>query len=231
VPSTVGIVASGQNFPLSLNPVLWLDAADTTTIIESGGSVSQWNDKSGNGYNVTQSNATNQPTTGTATINGLNVLVFDGSNDSMTNTAIPSTSQPYTYVIVAQESSAMTAVKALLNAVGSPFLALFLNGTSPNRTVSVAATAFVTGPIVTPANVNAYFMSGNGASSLLGTSAGLNSVTISGNRAAGVRVGTNAGANGEFFSGSVAEVLYFDKLLTTQERTDLFVYLNAKWGI
>jgi hypothetical protein len=41
------------------------------------GSVSQWDDKSGNARHVTQGTAAAQPTTGAATINGLNVLDFD----------------------------------------------------------------------------------------------------------------------------------------------------------
>lgn len=72
-------VASWMNFnPLSLTPVVWFDASDSTTITESGGAVSQWDDKSGNGINLTQATAANQPTTGTRTQNGLNVLDFNG---------------------------------------------------------------------------------------------------------------------------------------------------------
>lgn len=66
--------------PLSLSPALWLDASDAATITSSGGKVSQWNDKSGNGRNVTQATSAAQPSTGTATQNGRNVLVFDGSD-------------------------------------------------------------------------------------------------------------------------------------------------------
>ena len=39
---------------------LWLDGADTSTIITSTG-VSQWNDKSGNAYNLTQGSSGSQP--------------------------------------------------------------------------------------------------------------------------------------------------------------------------
>lgn len=66
--------------PLSLSPALWLDASDTATITSSGGSVSQWDDKSGNNHHVTQSTAGAKPTTGSATQNGLNVLSFDGGD-------------------------------------------------------------------------------------------------------------------------------------------------------
>jgi hypothetical protein len=60
--------------------VLWFDAADLSTITASSGAVSQWNDRSGNGYNVTQGTAVNRPTTGSATLNGLNVISFDGGD-------------------------------------------------------------------------------------------------------------------------------------------------------
>lgn len=61
--------------------VLWLDASDTDTITESGGAVSQWDDKSGNNNDVTES--TNKPTTGSRTVGPLNAIDFDGSNDEL----------------------------------------------------------------------------------------------------------------------------------------------------
>ena len=42
--------------------VLWLDAADTSSMTMNGSTVSQWNDKSGRGFNMTQPTAGNQPT-------------------------------------------------------------------------------------------------------------------------------------------------------------------------
>jgi hypothetical protein len=47
---------------------LWLDAADATTFTTSGGVISQWNDKSGRGYNVTQGTSSNQPTYSTSMV-------------------------------------------------------------------------------------------------------------------------------------------------------------------
>jgi hypothetical protein len=48
--------------PLNVNPVLWLDGADANSITESGGNVSQWNDKSGTGNHAVQTVGSNQPT-------------------------------------------------------------------------------------------------------------------------------------------------------------------------
>ena len=60
----------------------WLDAKDSSTITESGGNVSQWNDKSGNGYNVTQGTAGFQPKLSTLA-SGETAILFDGSDDNM----------------------------------------------------------------------------------------------------------------------------------------------------
>ena len=63
--------------PTAVDTKLWLDASDASTITDSGGSVSQWDDKSGNSANATQGTGSKQPTTGTRTLNGLNVIDFD----------------------------------------------------------------------------------------------------------------------------------------------------------
>lgn len=41
---------------------LWLDASDSTSVVLSGSNVTQWNDKSGNGNNATQTTANSRPT-------------------------------------------------------------------------------------------------------------------------------------------------------------------------
>lgn len=83
-----GIIASSM-LGAPTEPVagytLWLDATDAATITSSGGDVSQWSDKSANARAFTQSTATAKPKTGTRTINGLNTIDFDGTNDFMTD--------------------------------------------------------------------------------------------------------------------------------------------------
>ena len=93
MPLIPGILASAL-ISKTLAPVagynLWLDAADASTFTYSSGSVvSQWTDKSANGYTFTQSTVANQPTR-TGTQNGKSTLVFDGSNDVLASTAASS---------------------------------------------------------------------------------------------------------------------------------------------
>jgi hypothetical protein len=62
----------------------WYDASDDTTIVSSGGLVSQWNDKSGNDHHLTQSIESDRPSTNTHHINSKNVLYFN--NDMLWTT-------------------------------------------------------------------------------------------------------------------------------------------------
>ncbi|MDB3957927.1 hypothetical protein N9408_03345, partial [Opitutales bacterium] len=68
--------------PNVFSPVLWLDANDSSTLIESGGAVSAWQDKSGNDYHFTQ-NVDNSkcPLYSATSLNGMPSITFDGSND------------------------------------------------------------------------------------------------------------------------------------------------------
>lgn len=59
--------------------VLWLDATDQNTIVRSGTSVSQWSDKSGQGYDFTQAATLNQPTYSSSGLGNRGSIVFDGS--------------------------------------------------------------------------------------------------------------------------------------------------------
>jgi len=74
--------ASGSG-PKSVSGLLaWFDAGDSSTLTLNGSAVSQWNDKSGNGYSVSQPTSNNQPAL-TGTVLGRPTIDFDGSNDCL----------------------------------------------------------------------------------------------------------------------------------------------------
>lgn len=64
--------------PSQIPTLFWYDASDTSTITATGNIISQVNDKSGNGYNLTVKGGQTGPSTGTRTLNGLNVIEYDG---------------------------------------------------------------------------------------------------------------------------------------------------------
>lgn len=63
--------------PILDGVLAWYDASDASTITDTAGAVSRWNDKSGNGHDITDISAT----TGTRTLNGRNALDFNGSSN------------------------------------------------------------------------------------------------------------------------------------------------------
>lgn len=67
--------------PANMTTLAWYDADDATTITESSGAVSQWDDKSGNARHISQLSAGLKPTYTTGQI------AFDGTNDYLFNTS------------------------------------------------------------------------------------------------------------------------------------------------
>ena len=127
--------------PRVLDPLLWLDASDISTITVSGSGVSEWRDKSGWGQDFSQSTDAQRP--GLTTAEGLRALLFDGSNDKLT--AI-STARNYQY----------------------PFTALFLASTSTltNTGYNCLFDSYQDGAGAKPGN--SFFIKSNGKSAYYG---------------------------------------------------------------
>lgn len=65
--------------PANITTHRWYDGLDASTITETGGLISQWDDKTGNGQNCVQTTGASQPSVGT--LNGLAAIEFDGVSD------------------------------------------------------------------------------------------------------------------------------------------------------
>jgi hypothetical protein len=77
--------------PSEITTAFWGDASDASTVITSGGFLSQWNDKSGNARHATQAVGSSQPAYTLNGQNNLNCLTLDGSNDWL---ALPNSVAP-----------------------------------------------------------------------------------------------------------------------------------------
>jgi len=71
--------------PSEIPTLAWWDASDASTIQHTSNSVTQWNDKSGNGVNLTVPSANAAPTINTRTLNNLNVMEYAGTNSGFRN--------------------------------------------------------------------------------------------------------------------------------------------------
>lgn len=64
--------------PAEIDTEQWQDASDADTIVDVGGYVAQWDDLSGNDNYLMNNSGSTQPRTGVRTINGKNVISFEG---------------------------------------------------------------------------------------------------------------------------------------------------------
>ena len=97
--------------PSMIQTALWLDANDSSTVAQSGGLVSQWNDKSGNRRNATAS-STARPTYGATSFNSRPGLTFDGAANVLRADALATIAQgndsPFSTVAVFNAASGST---------------------------------------------------------------------------------------------------------------------------
>jgi hypothetical protein len=220
-----------------ISTALWLDAADATTVTTVSGAVSQWNDKSGNARNVSQSTAGNRPTYTATGLNGKAVLTFDGSNDSLLNSSVglPLGASARSLYVVYQPNR-LTGVNAIcgqgtslasgnlyyiqFRSQGDPYFAGFLrdvsNGTSfpfDNTNPKIAEAIF------------------NGSAlSLYSTGNLVASQTLSLNTIGdSFYVGNNP--NNEPMGGTVAEIVVTASASSTLDRQRIEGYLAHKWGL
>jgi hypothetical protein len=212
--------------PLDLSPTMWFDASDTSTITESGGAVSQWADKSGNGHDLTQGTGANQPTTGTRTINSRNVVDFDGVSDRMVSGSLsPTLTQPNTIFAVFVPDA--TSSQYLFDAIGGANRNALLfdtgyrpfAGVLPARTGAVLTVPQITRTVFDGTSSSLHI---DGASAFAGD-AGTNSFES-------MTLGSRYDGTGSI-DGAVAEVIVVDGALTAQQISDTETYLAHKWGI
>lgn len=112
--------ATGFN-PKSISGlVAWFDADDVSTFTLNGTAVSEWRDKSGNGYSVSQGTANNQPER-TGTIQGRACLDFDGTNDylSSDNTGLSAAMNGDKSITAFVVGEMHTAAEHAINIVGT----------------------------------------------------------------------------------------------------------------
>ena len=223
---------------------LWLDSADTSTIVQSGGLVSSWNDKSGNGYNATQSTSSNQPRW-TNTTAGVS---FDGITQALSNTSVSISLGEHTVFIV--QSQAITQTNARFFCMGPDYTSSdtgsnsIYYGGGGNACWAYGLTGYYAQPfgVTNPwpkaiySDVYSYNSSGyggtlylNGTSTgnagIVGHNWGTNSVVYT------VGSGYSASQLNNFFNGNIYEILVYSVKLSTFNRQIVEGYLAWKWGL
>lgn len=212
----------------------WFDASDASTLFQSSGGspaaadgdpVGYWADKSGTGGHASQGSGTNKPTLKLAIKNSLNVLRFDGVNDWMA-LATNIQSNPSTLFAVFQHFSPASYSTIIgCEPYGDPYFGMQYYGV--NQKLYSYYTRLTTATLAgntwfaysTDSSVS-FFRNGSadGTAAVLATSNGFSRIGC-------VQDGTFP------FSGDIAEIICFNRVLNSTERGQIFSFLNSKWGV
>lgn len=113
---------------------LWLDAADSSTVITSGSNVTAWNDKSGNGKNMISNASFQRPIYSANSLNGNNSILFfrnaANSFSILENTSFNFVTASWTYFTVLRRNAANTTFQRFLS------MASNINGADNNNAAS-----------------------------------------------------------------------------------------------
>lgn len=213
---------------------LWLDAADSSSITITSGRVSQWDDKSGNGYHVSQATAGLRPTYSATALNSLPGLVYDSTGRVLANTT---NFMGFEYSIFAVADfdyfagyqrliSASTDVLLLFGGGAVYFTTMFRSGatwgdTNANTPLVDVTSASVLGVVKGNGGAGAAipYVNGTAQNAKNASTAFTHDITI------------GSILSGQYFQGSVSEVIITSSLTTTDERQKIEGYLAHKWGL
>jgi len=233
----LGILSSSGGAP---EPVagysLWLDASDASTFSFSTGSfVSQWRDKSGNGYHFDQVTAAFQPERQSNIQNTLPSVYFNA--DNMYNNSWNWSTSAFTVIAVVKNRNTPindgilardatnslqlgydNANKYAISQIGIATSSTNLTNTSSNSDVIVYKSAGILSGVVT---TNVY-KNGTAATS---------SVVVSSIIAGGPNIlGSTRNAGIDPIVGYISEMVIYPSQLSDSDRNKVEGYLKEKWA-
>lgn len=240
--NTLKIVTGVPVEPIMTDLIAWYDAADESTIIEATavGRVSQWRDKSGNGYHASQATANWQPVTGANTLNGHNVVNFALQRLIAAGAAAPT--QDYTLYIVVSIPKNPNHISQIIDlsesAGNTPTLITLDDNTTGNLKhtwgVSYLQTPNYAFTYSTPHCIVAKY-NGTTRSLKLDSTEYTDTVSpITYSAGTGIGIGTTSKtgfSQGIEAGGYIAEILIYHTAHSVDEVSENQSYLNAKWGL
>lgn len=225
---------------------LWLDAADSTTLTLSGSNVTQWNDKSGNGYN-----AVSNVGTGTYNATGMNSrpsIEITPTGNMVVPIPAGTFSAGFAAFVVFQKTGANNTYDTVIsrimpNGTQAPFdmysydtntTGRFTgNGSANLGSITSGSLARTTTPTIWFANVSPT-LGTVWAESVNGTFTTYNMTVNAGSYgdvASNFHIGTRAD-NVTKMTGRISEIILYNRSnLTDAQRQQIEGYLAQRWGL
>lgn len=232
--------ASGFN-PASISGLrAWWDASDSTTITLNATTVSQWMDKTGNAFALTQGTAANQPTYQSAGVNNKNTVRWPTATSGSVRLISDSFSmaRPYTIFVCHNPANSGGALQqhALIDSYNNTQAATFTDGPS-SELYRLAFGSAIAGPAIGYGTARAVIVTADAANqgSIRINSGTVSSGTVGTNTFSGLSVGHLRGNPSPLntaynFSGDMCEIVMYSAALSASQITTVLNYLASKWG-
>jgi Concanavalin A-like lectin/glucanases superfamily len=223
--------------PLSDTLRLWLDASVAGSLTQSGGLVSAWADRSGNGNNATQATSGSQPTYNATAQNGLGGVVFTGAQVLDLPTGIADLTASLFAVVRTPIPWQGAAVK--IGDQGSGYGLGIGNNTFDSQGLNAVASYDGYGWLAGSTSLstsNAMILSliVGGSSGTLYLDA-VSQQTISGSPFAPANYASIGGYGGgqrpgRDWYGTICEVVVYPTVLSSDQQSSILSYLSTKWA-
>ena len=213
---------------------LWLDASDISTqkqnsdgtvSVADGEPIGYWEDKSGNNRHAIQETGSARPIR-SGSQNGLNVITFDGINDTLTSPLQDSDTQTIFWIVKTINSPDYSSILNYNGSGGNRAIQISAGGVwkwyGPNLISSQSTSSYaVMSLVISSSNSVALYQSGW----QVGTADPTNQLGGSPNN-------LTIGSTGIYtFKGEVAEIIIYNRALSISERGRVEKYLDSKWGL
>ena len=194
-----------------------LDASVLSSLTMSNGTISAWNDLSGNGVNFTQGTAADQPTYVTGAINGHNVVSFNGSSDQL----VASKSSAQQTVFIVNKLNGYNGLGGIYGPTGADFgIRESAANTWQNNPGSANSGDFTyTGAMY----INGVLQTSNGAASGAVVLEGVTGTQQNGTADLGDYYPSR------YYNGYIGEMLVYSGTLSPTAQQAVTAYLTAKW--
>jgi type II secretory pathway pseudopilin PulG len=229
--------------PTTTGMTLWLDANDCTTIklADNTAKVSQWNDKSPSGTNFTQAFDSQRPTYTLAAINSKPSIHFTGkylSTASLPGSTFFSATESTSFLVSTPTSATLERLALIWRtsntnryAIGRDFSHVFYFD-NPNVTVNSGR---LMGTISVDSRWSIYSFVKNSTGQYIYNNGTLESSqntssTLDTSVSTPMYIGMYDGG-GFYFLGDMAEILIYNRALSTTERNGIESYLGTKYNI
>ena len=226
------------NYQCDFNPSqmsirAWYDAQDQTTITESLGLVSQWDDKSVNTENISQGTGANQPTTLLNNLNGMNVITYNGAHSLVALNAIKWTENFHVFVVSRRTLLNNSTLMGSFNALDGDWRIAPSTSTDSRAQVregGSSRTQSSSGTDIVNYFINELEFSNNTLYSVKDgvRSEGLSVTYPNITTAEFLTIGARS-SGGNFFTGDIAEIVIVQGVLTQDNIDSYQGYLAWKW--